>query len=275
MDTGDVKIKKTGSNGIQQMSYQRKVADFSTFIKSSELFTKGTSVKTTDKVSSKSGDKDYKQLIAKIKMIGEKANAISAKLTTNPESVKELNEAMSELNTLNTELLEYAQELPGEPQSAENNGAAGQDLKAKLQSEMEKLVSGLPQEQIVKLKSELEGAGFAEKQEDDIQATIEPNEVQAQQIIDDANNEPMGESLIMEGYVGDKIRSAITALLQGIQGVGAAGFFVYTVVWAACEGNVSNILELIGQFGGAAALAAFILHGMWILIEGAVTGGKE
>lgn len=62
MDTGEVKISKSGSNGMQHMTYQRKVADFNTFIKSPELFTKGSTVSTNDKVSSKPGDKDYKQL---------------------------------------------------------------------------------------------------------------------------------------------------------------------------------------------------------------------
>ena len=71
MDTGEVKIGKTG-NGIPKMSYTQKVADFNTFIKSPEKFIKGMSVKTTDKVSAKTGDKDYKQLLGKVKMIGEK-----------------------------------------------------------------------------------------------------------------------------------------------------------------------------------------------------------
>lgn len=106
METGDVKISKTGSNGVQQMTYQRKVADFNTFIKSPEKFLKGTSVAVTDKVSAKPGDKDYKQLFAKLKMLGEQVSTLSAEIETNPDAPKMIQEAMTEINEINQLLIE-------------------------------------------------------------------------------------------------------------------------------------------------------------------------
>lgn len=119
----DVTFKKTGSNGVVQMEYKRQVADFNSFIKSPEQYLKGKTVATNDKVSSKPGDKDYKQLIAKIKMIGERINVLSAMAANDPSKAVDLNEAINELNMLNVLLVEEYETAQAAPKAQGAQGA--------------------------------------------------------------------------------------------------------------------------------------------------------
>lgn len=262
METGEVKFSKSGSNGVQHMTYDRKVADFNTFIKSPEKFIKGTSVKTTDKVSHQGGDFDYKQLFAKIKMVGEQITALSAEVAKDPSKAKALNEAIAEMGELNKKLLEFAQP----PAQSGDAGGAGGDYRAKLQAKINEYVQKLPdakkEEVIAQVEPELAG-----KSETDIQAIVQPNEAKAQEIVDAAAAEvKANESLIVEGFwsgAGDFIKKAVNTLFVSAESLGALAFMVSTIAYGVTDGHPGELLKMIGEFGGIGALASFILHGIW------------
>ena len=146
MDTGEVKIKSTGTghNGIRHMTYDRKVADFNTFIKSPDKFTKPTSEKNDDKLHPQGKDKDFKQLFAKIKYVGEQITALTAEIAKDPTKATALNEKIAEMTELNKQLLEFAQPTA---QSGAQGGAEG-GYKAKLQAKIEELVQKLPDDKL-------------------------------------------------------------------------------------------------------------------------------
>lgn len=266
MDTGEVKISKTGKSGIPQMTYTRKVADFHTFIKSPEKFLKGTSVKTTDKVSSKPGDKDYKQLIGKLKMLGEQVLTYSADAATNPESLTKLNETLAEIKAINEEMEQ------SEP-TADSGSADGSGL-SKLEGKMKEYLSKLPEDKTATLKSEIEAAGFGGKSQEEIASKIQPNEAGAQAILDAAQGDTetaIAEAMIVENFMGlssETVKKLVTKALEGIQVAGTATFFVVTILWAASDGHISELVKLVGEAGGLAALIGFVLHGAYAIIGG-------
>jgi hypothetical protein len=141
----DVTFKKTGSNGVVQMEYKRQVADFNSFIKSPEQYLKGKTVATNDKVSSKPGDKDYKQLIAKIKMVGERINVLSAMAANDPSKAIELNEAINELNMLNVLLVEEYEtaQAPAAQAAPKAQGAQGAQKVQEVASQVPELENKL------------------------------------------------------------------------------------------------------------------------------------
>lgn len=106
MTPDNVKITNTGNNGLQSMTQKRIVVDFSTFIKSPDKYTVGTSTPTNNTVASKPGDKDYKQLFAKLKMIGEQISVIAAEMQTDPSKLQQLNEAVMEFNAINESIFD-------------------------------------------------------------------------------------------------------------------------------------------------------------------------
>ena len=269
MDTGEVKIGKTG-NGIPKMSYTQKVADFNTFIKSPEKFIKGMSVKTTDKVSAKTGDKDYKQLLGKVKMIGEKVSTLTAEVIANPSAEKTtaLNEAIAELNATTALLVEF--EAPAAQAQTTEAPVAEGDWKAKITAKINEYVNKLPQDKKDVIKTELETKLHAED-EAQVQAVLQPNEAKAQAEIDKGQEEAkVTESFVVEGFLpkpGSWLDKAITGLFTGIELTGALGFIVSTIAWAATNGYPGEMVKLIGEAGGIVALVAFILHGVYAAVN--------
>lgn len=259
METGDVKITKTGKNGIQQMTYTRPVADFNTFIKSPEKYIKGTSVKTTDKVASKPGDKDYKQLFAKLKMIGEKNQLVadlSAQVLTDSTKTAALDEALKDLNAL---ILEYQNEQTAG--TGENLG--DEDLKKKIEAKVQEYVGTLAPEKIAQLTTELEAA-IGDKSEQDIEMMLEPRAQAAQEIIDAAQNElSMAQSLMLEGFWqsrGEWVKKAVDTLLEAGEGLGTFAFLVSGVLMFVTDGNLAGVMKIIAAAGGITAAVSFILH---------------
>ena len=274
METGDVKFSKSGSNGVQHMTYDRKVADFNTFIKSPEKFIKGASVKTTDKVSHQGGDFDYKQLFGKLKMVGEKITALTAEVAKDPSKVTALNEAVAEMDALNKQILEFAQTQAQTGAQV----ATGGGWKEKLQAKIEEYVQKLPDVKKEELAMQVEPV-LANKSPEQIQALVQPNEAKAQEIVDQAAAEvKANESLIVEGFwsgAGDFIKKAINTLFAGAESLGALAYVVSTIAYGVTDGHPGEVLKMIGEFGGIGALASFILHGIWTVISVAREQGAK
>jgi len=206
----DVTFKKTGSNGVVQMEYKRSVVDFNTFIKAPEQYLKGKTVATNDKVSSKPGDKDYKQLIAKIKMVGERINVLGAMAANDMSKAQELNEAVHELNFLNRRLMEAQTEEAVKDAAQAPAQAAAQPAKTEIDQQIvgkvQEAIDKLPEDQKTQLFDELQKftqeAGLSEADLGD------PAKIQAALT-------KMGfvaESAVNEGKMGDLLRLGIDGI---------------------------------------------------------------
>jgi hypothetical protein len=206
----DVTFKKTGSNGVVQMEYKRSVVDFNTFIKAPEQYLKGKTVATNDKVSSKPGDKDYKQLIAKIKMVGERINVLGAMAANDMSKAQELNEAVHELNFLNRRLMEAQTEEAVKDAAQAPAQAAAQPAKTEIDQQIvgkvQEAIDKLPEYQKTQLFDELQKftqeAGLSEADLGD------PAKIQAALT-------KMGfvaESAVNEGKMGDLLRLGIDGI---------------------------------------------------------------
>lgn len=268
MDTGEVKIKSTGTghNGIRQMTYARKVADFNTFIKSPDKFTKPTSEKNDDKLHPQGSDKDYKQLFAKIKYVGEQITALTNAIAKDPSKAKALNEAMTEMAALNKKLLEFVQ--PG-AQLGDAGGAEG-GYKAKIQGKIDEFVQGIPNEKLEQVAMEIEQK-IGGKSPEEVQSMIEPNEPEAQEVLNQAKTEmSVEESLIVEGFPSFSsawIKKFVDTILGSIAGAGIAATIVASIVFAATEGHPGRVFEIIGEFGGISAFVSFVLMGVSSAIQ--------
>ena len=263
MDTGAVKITKTGNNGIQQMSYERKVADFNTFIKSPEKFFKGMAVKTTDKVASKPGDKDYKQLFGKLKMIGEKINTLSAKVATDPAALTQLNEAIAELNAIN-KILEDAN-------VAEANAPAKTDWKDSLETSLRDYFNKMPDDQKDQLVAAVEKAQPTVKDETAIQQELEPNEQKAQDVLKSAGDQ-INESMAINEGAREWLGKAIDVVLATTAYAGVGAFLVGGIwTWVLQHGG---IMQTIAEVGGISAAVAAALYFIKLIVDEHVKSKK-
>ena len=109
IQTGDVKISNSGKNGVKHMTYKNVVADFNTFIKSPDQFLKGRTVSTNDSVSSKPGDKEYKQLCGDLKRIGESLNTLAAVEVFETQHVEQYYDLLKESTIIQNKIFEFAE----------------------------------------------------------------------------------------------------------------------------------------------------------------------
>lgn len=273
----DVTFKKTGSNGVVQMEYKRSVVDFNTFIKAPDQYLKGKTVATNDKVSSKPGDKDYKQLIAKIKMIGERINVLGAMAANDPAKAIELNEAINELNDLNKLLVEaQATEAEAKPDSAQ--APAKTEIDQKIVGEVQTAIDKLPEDQKTQLFDDLqkfaEEAGLSEADLSD------PEKIQAALT-------KMGfviEGAVNEGKMGDLIRLGIDGIKKlvknGWEKLGKftmlGGFITLLTNWEVLD-NVDKMIKPGMEQNIPAAVAAgaaAIVLGAALYVYGKAKSGE-
>jgi len=107
IQTGDVKISKSGGNGVQHMTYKPVVVDFNTFIKSPEKYIKGTTEKNDDKLHPHNTDKDYKQLCGNLKRIGESIKTLSSIDVFETQHIEQYYDLMKESAIIHSQILEF------------------------------------------------------------------------------------------------------------------------------------------------------------------------
>jgi len=120
----------------------------------------------------------------------------------------------------------------------------------------------------------------AGKSQQEIQKQIQPNEAAAQAELKSAesnspNQKPIAQSIVIAINEGEKIewvKKALEKVLRGIEVGGVVLAAVGGIIWWACGGHVSELLKMAAEFGGFGAMAAFVIDGLWSVIEGAITG---
>lgn len=109
IQTGDVKISNSGKNGVRHMTYKQVVVDFNTFVKAPDQYLKGKTVSTNDNVSSKPGDKEYKQLCGDLKRIGESVKTLSALEVFETKHIEQYYDLMKESAVIQSQIFEFAE----------------------------------------------------------------------------------------------------------------------------------------------------------------------
>lgn len=267
-----VTIDKDGGN---KMEYKRRVPDFNTFIKSPDKFTKGQSVKTSaDGVTSKPGDKDYKALLAKVKMFSEQLEAET--------DLTKIGAISAELAQVNEELAVAIKESIESVEAAA--AAVSPDAKKKVEDSLgaaiEKFLNGEPSKAEA-LKVELQKVGDTpEKVQATVQAEAEKNAPEAQKIIDavqgaDTANtkvvEALGLVLEAEVVAAKQIKPWISKFVDKVlgsaAGLGTLAYGISAILQEMTNGDINVMVQMIGEVGGIAALVGLASLGVKTAVD--------